>query len=85
MSLADLAKSEPPAIRKGPSCSVCRTLGRLPAPEADALNALMADTRWTYKNLSRALEGNGITLPPHRLAYHARGECTTTQTGPLRS
>lgn len=83
MALADLQNKEPtPPRRPGPVCSVCNTLASLPAEEADAFRALLADTRWRYTELSEALKQDPdypIEIEPSMLSWHARGRCAAKE------
>lgn len=73
MAIADL--TNPAKTKKGPPCSVCETLARLPETEADALRALLSDPAWRYTTLSDELRTEGIELAPFVLSRHARGGC----------
>ncbi len=79
MALADIASRERrPPERRGPLCAVCVTLSLLPDTDVTALNSLMADPTWGYKELSRALASDPdqpLDLPHSTLSRHARGEC----------
>lgn len=76
MAIADIASTDVPALIKGPSCTVCMLLAELPADEAQALRALLADTRWRYSALSEALKAEGHHLAAHALSRHGRGQCS---------
>lgn len=77
MAIRDI--TEQTKIRKGPPCSVCETLGRLPAEEATALRALLTDPTWRYTKLSDELRSEGVDLEPFVLSRHARGKCAARE------
>jgi hypothetical protein len=74
MGIADLVVSTE-KVRKGPPCSVCEALNRLPEDEAAALVRLLSDPAVRYTELSAALAGEGLDLADGTLSRHARGRC----------
>jgi hypothetical protein len=74
MGIADLVVSTS-KVRKGPPCSVCEALGRLPEDEQAALLRLLSDHTVRYTELSAALAGEGLDMSAGTLSRHARGRC----------
>ena len=77
MAISDI--TEQTKVRKGPPCTVCETLGRLPQEEAAALRALLADPTWRYTKLSDELAKEGVDLASGVLSWHARGRCAARE------
>lgn len=73
MAISDIQAPTPGV--PGPACTVCATLASVPADEAKALRALLADPSWRYVELSDRLEDQGYSLPSQSLSRHARGRC----------
>lgn len=71
--LADVLPDRPV---KGPPCSVCQALRDLPEVEADALQAMMRNRKWTHRRISEALDSEcGIYIPHYTIGNHVRGDC----------
>lgn len=78
MAISNLLKDGPTTVRKGPMCSVCQALVDLPPKEAAALEALMANTSWRYKELAQKVaedEDYPLNIDHATYARHARGDC----------
>ena len=73
MAIRDI--TEQTKVRKGPPCTVCETLERLPAEESTALVVLLSDPTWRYTALSDALREEGVDLTPFMLSRHTKGQC----------
>ena len=65
MAIADLAKTPPPAVEKGPSCAVCRALKELPEADAEGLTSLMGNPEWTFKAIAKAVADDPDLAPEH--------------------
>ena len=77
MAIRDI--TEQTKTRKGPPCTVCETLHRLPAEEATALRSLLADPTWRYTRLSDELAKEGVDIASGVLSWHARGRCAARE------
>lgn len=76
MAISDLS---PTAATKGPPCTVCRALKRLPSKDSKALRAHLSNPEWRFTELSDALFEEGLDIKAHSLARHARGDCTARE------
>lgn len=79
MSLATAHKQGPPAVRKGPPCTICALLESLPDSERAALRAMLDDRTGTWANgqdIVRELDRQlGFRTSNVTLNRHRRGEC----------
>ena len=80
MNLAK-ALQEVPVYDLRPECTVTKTLKSLPAKDADALRAALADGRWRMSDLSKVLADEGIHIAGGTLARHRRGACKCARLG----
>lgn len=75
MAISNIADRAGPKARKGPPCSVCTLLDRLPDAEREALLQLLRDPEWRYADIARELMTEGYDLSAYTLGHHARGDC----------
>lgn len=73
MALSDAVAEK---ARKGPPCTVCFAMERLPAEESAALVQMLSDTGWRYTQISEELHKIGWDISNHTLGHHARGHCS---------
>lgn len=74
MAISDLVVSSE-KVRKGPPCTVCEAIERLPEKDSAALVRLLSDPTVRYTELSSALAGEGLDLGASTLSRHSRGRC----------
>lgn len=79
MAISEIARTAPPPpSRKGPLCTVCQALADLPKKEAAALERLLADTSWRYKEIAQRIAKDPdypLNIDHTTYGRHARGEC----------
>lgn len=75
MALSTIAITE--ASKPGPRCTVCITLAQLPKPDAEQLEAWLADPAITLKAINKAVQDDPDTpnLGYTAIQRHVRGEC----------
>jgi len=60
---------------KGPRCTVCALIARLPDEDAEELITAMADPTLTGSTIARALRADGHHMTAQTLNRHRRGDC----------
>jgi len=74
LGLADaLVKQQ--STKRGPACSVCTLLSRLPKADREALQAALDDKSYTGTAIARALQSEGHNIRSHTLVRHRNKEC----------
>ena len=63
------------ATIKGPKCSVCTLIARLPADDAAALIAAFEDPSFTSAAIGRALRDEGHDQSTYTVLRHRKREC----------
>lgn len=87
MSLVDIERQGPPALGRGPQCTIGRLMAVLPAPERAALNRMLDNPHWLGTVLARTITDElpgyvaeaGITVLPANLRRHRNRECQCDQ------
>ena len=75
MSLSKrIAEYEPPRI--GGKCRTCLALEESSPEDRAALQAALADPRYSNAGLSRILKEEGFQIQESTVRRHRRGECT---------
>lgn len=75
MSLSKrIAEYEPPRI--GGRCRTCAALSEASPEDRAALEAALADPRYSNAGLSRILKEEGFQIQESTVRRHRRGECT---------
>lgn len=78
MSLAEAFKAYQPQ-QLGLGCMTCTLIGSMPADDAAAFEAALADKKISNPGILQILKENGYdhAMSPGTLGRHRRGECTT--------
>ena len=62
--------------RKGPVCSICFVISRMPEGDRVVLAQAFDDDTFTSAAITRALKAEGHEVSTHSVARHRRGECS---------